>query len=166
MSSSRMSSSDSSSSSPPLPLPPSLPLSLRSFPVPPLQVQIVAQVQNYASPEEFAKMQDLLRRGDIVGVTGSPSRSQAGELSVSPSSMQLLTPNLHALPSAQYPLKDQEVRYRKRYLDLMMNQNVRDIFITRAKVVNYIRKYLDALGFLEVSTLSRSLDSHARGSVD
>ena len=109
-------------------------------------------LRNYASPEEFAKMQDLLRRGDIVGVTGAPSRSQAGELSVSPSSMQLLTPNLHALPSAQYPLKDQEVRYRKRYLDLMMNQNVREIFITRAKVVNYIRKYLDALGFLEVET--------------
>lgn len=66
--------------------------------------------------------------------------------------MVLLTPNLHLLPSAQYPLKDQEVRYRKRYLDLMMNQNVRDIFVTRAKVVNYIRKYLDALGFLEVSS--------------
>lgn len=64
--------------------------------------------------------------------------------------MTLLTPNLHQLPTAHYGLKDVEVRYRKRYLDLMLNQNVRDIFTTRAKVVNYIRKYLDSLGFMEV----------------
>jgi lysyl-tRNA synthetase, class II len=118
----------------------------------PPQVQICAQAQYAPSSEEFAKTHDLFRRGDIVGVIGAPLRSRAGELSISPSQMVLLTPNLHQLPSAHFGLKDQEVRYRKRYLDLMLNNNVREIFVTRAKVVNYVRKYLDSLGFMEVET--------------
>jgi lysyl-tRNA synthetase class 2 len=65
--------------------------------------------------------------------------------------MTLLTPCLKQIPSEHFGLKDQEVRYRKRYLDLMVNDDVRNIFVTRAKVVNYVRKYLDSLGFLEVS---------------
>lgn len=103
-----------------------------------------------ASPEEFAETHDLFRRGDIIGVTGAPYRTIAGALSVSPTSMTLLTPCLKQIPTEHYGLKDQEVRYRKRYLDLMINDNVREIFTTRAKVVNYVRKYLDSLGFLEV----------------
>ncbi len=55
------------------------------------------------------------------------------------------------LPKAHYGLKDQETRFRQRYLDLIMNNNVRDKFIVRAKIVNYVRKYLDDLGFLEVN---------------
>ncbi|KAG1871297.1 lysyl-tRNA synthetase [Suillus subalutaceus] len=99
----------------------------------------------------------LFRRGDIVGVTGHPSRSQKGELSISPSSMVLLAPNLHQLPSAHFGLKDQETRYRKRYLDLIMSPSTRNIFITRARVINYLRRYLDNLGFLEVETPMTSM---------
>jgi lysyl-tRNA synthetase class 2 len=73
-----------------------------------------------------------------------------GELSIAITSIQLLSPCLHQLPGRE-GVTDQETRYRKRYLDLIMNQDTRDVFITRSKVVNYIRKYLDNLGFLEVS---------------
>ncbi|CDZ97587.1 lysine-trna ligase [Phaffia rhodozyma] len=121
------------------------------------KLQICAQAEYAPSPEEFIKTHDLFRRGDIVGVTGSPIRTKTGAISISPSSMTLLTPNLHQLPTAHYGLKDVEIRYRKRYLDLMLNQNVRDIFTTRAKVVNYIRKYLDSLGFMEVETPMMSM---------
>ena len=66
--------------------------------------------------------------------------------------MTLLSPCLHMLPKAiDGGLTDVEARYRKRHLDLILHNNVRDIFITRSKVVNYVRKYLDSLGFLEVS---------------
>lgn len=96
--------------------------------------------------------QQIFRRGDIIGVVGTPSRSQKGELSISPSEMVLLAPNLHQLPSGHFGLKDQETRYRKRYLDLILSDDTRRIFITRSKIINYIRRYLDNLGFLEVET--------------
>lgn len=66
------------------------------------------------------------------------------------SEVKLLSPCLHQLPGRE-GLVDLETRYRKRYLDLIMNPDTRDVFITRSKVVNYVRKYLDNLGFLEVS---------------
>ena len=94
---------------------------------------------------------DLIRRGDIIGVTGLPSRTKMGELSLSISKLQLLAPCLHQLPGRE-GVTDQETRYRKRYLDLIMNPGTRDVFITRAKVINYIRRYLDSLGFLEVGS--------------
>lgn len=106
----------------------------------------------------YEKIHDLLRRGDIVGVTGRPSRTQKGELSISPSEIVLLAPNLHQLPKEHYGgLKDVETRYRKRYLDLILNDDVRQIFITRSKVVNFVRRYLDNLGFLEVGYDEKSL---------
>jgi len=66
--------------------------------------------------------------------------------------MTLLSPCLHMLPSLRYGLKDQEIRYRQRYLDLIMNNENRNIFITRARIVNYVRKFLDERSFLEVET--------------
>lgn len=93
-------------------------------------------------------------------------RTKKGELSVAPRSMVLLAPNLHQLPRAlvtvpskvegeaattQYGFKDQEQRHRKRYLDLIMNNERREVFVKRAKIINYIRRFLDNLGFLEVS---------------
>ena len=66
--------------------------------------------------------------------------------------MVLLSPNLHQLPSGHFGLKDQETRYRKRYLDLILSDDTRRIFITRSKIINYVRRYLDNLGFLEVET--------------
>jgi len=105
------------------------------------------------SEEEFRQIHGLLARGDIVGVIGSPSRSQKGELSISPSKIILLSPCLHMLPKiTDGGLTDPEIRYRKRHVDLIMHDNVKKVFITRSKVVNYVRKYLDSLGFMEVET--------------
>ena len=85
-------------------------------------------------------------------MTGVPSRTKMGELSISPVDVQLLAPNLHQLPTSFYGFKNQEERYRKRYLDLIVNHDTRQIFITRSRAVNYVRKFLDNLGFLEVET--------------
>ncbi|KZT22567.1 lysyl-tRNA synthetase [Neolentinus lepideus HHB14362 ss-1] len=121
------------------------------------KVQIMATLQDAKDPDSFVAMHDLFRRGDIVGVVGTPSRTKKGELSISPSQMVLLAPNLHQLPSAHFGLKDQETRYRKRYLDLIISEDTRRIFITRSKIINYIRRFLDNLGFLEVETPMTSM---------
>lgn len=107
---------------------------------------------NSDAAESFATDHDVIRRGDIIGVTGRPTRTKAGELSLQISSIQLLSPCLHQLPGRE-GLVDIETRYRKRYLDLIVNNDTRNVFITRSKVINYIRKYLDNLGFLEVRHL-------------
>ncbi|CAH7686188.1 hypothetical protein BY996DRAFT_8523443 [Phakopsora pachyrhizi] len=129
------------------------------------KVQVMASANDSKDPENFEAVHDVFRRGDIVGVTGFPSRTKKGELSIFPRSMILLSPNLHQLPRAEttvvteegvtetkFGFKDQEQRHRKRYLDLIMNNEVRDIFITRAKIINHVRRFLDNLGFLEVET--------------
>jgi lysyl-tRNA synthetase class 2 len=102
------------------------------------------------SPEAYENIHDILRRGDVVGVAGRPSRTQKGQLSISASEVVLLAPNLHQLPKEYYGLKDLETRYRKRYLDLILNDDVRHIFVTRSKVISYMREYLDNRGFIEV----------------
>ncbi|GAA6005984.1 hypothetical protein JCM10207_007297 [Rhodosporidiobolus poonsookiae] len=116
------------------------------------KIQVMANASESESPEDFEALHGLFRRGDIIGLTGSPMRTKRGELSLSPKSAVLLSPNLHQLPKEHFGFKDQEQRHRKRYLDLIMNQDRRDVFIKRARIINYIRKFLDNLGFLEVET--------------
>uniref|UniRef100_A0A5S6R4K0 Lysine--tRNA ligase n=1 Tax=Trichuris muris TaxID=70415 RepID=A0A5S6R4K0_TRIMR len=117
------------------------------------RLQVMANAKNYeAGEEEFLRVNETIRRGDIIGCIGYPSRTKKGELSIVPKEMQLLTPCLHMLPHLHYGLKNQETRYRMRYLDLMINDHVRQIFVRRAQIVNYLRKYFDGLGFLEVET--------------
>lgn len=115
-------------------------------------LQIMSDANTYENPEEFAKVNATLRRGDIVGVRGFPTRSKTGELSISPQKLQLLTPCFHMLPKSFYGLKDQDVRYRQRYLDLIMNQQIRKTFLVRSQVINFIRNYLDSRDFIEVET--------------
>lgn len=115
-----------------------------------LKIQIMASSQD--SDSDFLAQHSILQRGDIVGVSGCPGKSKRGELSIFPKNISLLTPCLRTLPKANYGFKDQEQRYRMRYLDLIMNNNVRDKFITRARIINYLRKFLDSRGFLEVET--------------
>ncbi|CAG8595940.1 747_t:CDS:2, partial [Paraglomus occultum] len=98
-----------------------------------VKIQIMAQAQD--SERDFAEVHDILRRGDIVGVRGCPGKSKRGELSIFPKDLVLLSPCLHMLPKAHYGFKDQESRYRQRYLDLIMNNPVREKFIIRAKIV-------------------------------
>ncbi|KAJ3896921.1 hypothetical protein GG344DRAFT_36001 [Lentinula edodes] len=121
------------------------------------KVQIMANQQDAADPDSFISTHEIFKRGDVVGVVGTPSRTKKGELSISPSTMVLLAPNLHQLPSSHFGLKDQETRYRKRYLDLIISENTRRIFVTRSKIINYIRRFLDDLGFMEVETPITSL---------
>ncbi|ORY94386.1 lysyl-tRNA synthetase [Syncephalastrum racemosum] len=114
------------------------------------KIQIMASAQD--SEEDYAAIHDLLRRGDIVGVRGVPGKTKRGELSIFPKTVQLLSPCLRMLPKAHYGFKDQELRYRQRYLDLIMNTNVRDKFITRSKMISYLRNFLNERDFLEVET--------------
>ncbi|XP_003380754.1 lysyl-tRNA synthetase [Trichinella spiralis] len=117
------------------------------------RLQIMANGKFYKTGEaEFLRINEAVRRGDIVGCIGHPSRTKKGELSIIPTELVLLTPCLHMLPHLHYGLKNQETRYRMRYLDLIINNNVRNIFIRRSQILNYIRKYLDSIGFLEVET--------------
>ena len=101
---------------------------------------------------DFDEMHSILRRGDIIGVVGSPGRTNAGELSVFAEDVILLAPCMHMLPKAHYGFKDQESRYRQRYLDMIMNENVRQKFMTRSNIIRAVRRFLDDRGFLEVET--------------
>ncbi|BFZ56978.1 lysyl-tRNA synthetase [Savitreella phatthalungensis] len=119
------------------------------------RIQIMCQVQDCAEGKDFVQMHEIIKRGDIVGVRGypgvtSPKGREGGELSVFCQEITLLTPTLHLLPKGS--LKDVETRYRQRYLDLIMNPQSRDVFITRTRIIQYIRRFLDARDFLEVET--------------
>ncbi|TPX35288.1 lysine---tRNA ligase [Synchytrium microbalum] len=115
-----------------------------------VKVQVMANFQDCEA--DFATQHRVLSRGDIIGVRGYPGKSKKGELSIFPKEVTLLAPCLHNLPKAHFGFRDQESRYRMRYLDLIMNNEVRDKFIARSKVINYVRRFLDNLGFLEVET--------------
>lgn len=143
------------------------------------KVQVMADASKSELDEaEFSKFHSSVKRGDIVGVTGFPGKTKRGELSIFPKSFVVLSHCLHMMPRQKagpgsenanlkktdawvpgstrnpetYILKDQETRYRQRYLDLMLNSEVRQVFKTRSKIVTYIRKFLDDLDFLEVET--------------
>lgn len=122
-----------------------------------MQVQIMCQFQDCAEGRDYLAMHDLIKRGDIVGIKGYPGRSaprgrEDGELSVFCNEIILLSPSLHMLPKAQPGLTNQETRFRQRYLDLIMNNSTRNIFIMRTKIVKYVRKFLDERDFMEVET--------------
>ncbi len=90
--------------------------------------------------------------GDIVGASGTLFRTRTGELTVKADELLLLTKSLRPLPEKYHGLTDVELRYRQRYLDLIMNAETRQVFETRARIVQFVRSYLDALDFLEVET--------------
>lgn len=98
--------------------------------------------------EVFKKL-DL---GDILGVEGEVFRTQKGEISVHVRHFEYLSKSLNPLPEKWHGLKDVELRYRQRYVDLIVNPEVRDVFIKRSRIIKEIRNYLDNLGFLEVET--------------
>ena len=93
-----------------------------------------------------------VRLGDVVGVVGRPAKSRRGEPSLIVDELTILARNTSPLPDTFHGLTDQETRYRKRYLDLMMDEASREVFLLRAKVVTAIRRYLDEEGFVEVET--------------
>jgi lysyl-tRNA synthetase, class II len=90
--------------------------------------------------------------GDVVGAAGRPAKSRRGEPSLAVDELTVLAHNRSPLPDTFHGLTDTETRYRKRYLDLLMNEESRDLFLLRTKVVSSIRRYLDGEGFVEVET--------------
>jgi len=103
--------------------------------------------------DDFEEIHGLVKRGDVIGVVGYPQRTGRGELSIVPHKVELLAPCLRQLPNAKGGVLNQQTRYRQRYLDLITaTAGARDIFIARARIIGYIRSFLEAQGFLEVET--------------
>ena len=90
--------------------------------------------------------------GDIVGVDGVVFKTEAGEITVRATDLVLLSKSLQILPEKFHGLKDPDLRYRQRYVDLIMNPEIKDTFIKRSKIISAIREFLDTRGFLEVDT--------------
>ena len=103
-------------------------------------------------PAASCQLSALLDIGDFLSVSGELFKTKSGELTVLVKDFKLLSKSLRPLPSQWYGLKDVEERYRKRYLDLLMNPEVVEVFKVRAKVVTLLRKYLNEHGFMEVET--------------
>lgn len=114
------------------------------------QIQLFVK-KDVLGDEEYERFKKL-DIGDIVGATGEVFTTQTGEISLRVDKITLLAKSLQPLPEKFHGLQDTDIRYRQRYVDLIMNTDVRDTFIKRSKIVSSIRRYLDAQGFLEVET--------------
>jgi lysyl-tRNA synthetase class 2 len=108
------------------------------------------RIQVICDASKTGELEVLL--GDVVGVTGRPARSRRGEHSVLATDVEVLSRNRSPLPDTFHGLTDVELRYRKRYLDLMMNEDTRNDFVLRSRIVTAVRAYLDGEGFVEVET--------------
>ena len=108
---------------------------------------------------------DLLDRGDVVGVSGEPFRTKTGELTIAVQSLRVLSKALRPLPEKWHGLTDPEMRYRRRYVDMMVNRPVLDTLLLRSRIIAGIRRYLDDRGYVEVETptlLTVAGGAHAR----
>ncbi len=114
------------------------------------KIQIFNHKENLS--EENLQVLKLLDIGDIVGFYGTIRRTPRGELSIKSTEIKLLTKSLLPLPEKFHGLTDIETRYRQRYVDLIVNENVRDTFRKRSLIIQKVRSYLTNLGFLEVET--------------
>ena len=114
------------------------------------RIQLFNKV-NELGEENYAKVKKM-DIGDIVGVEGTIFKTQSGEISIRTKSVVLLSKSLQILPEKWHGLKDPDLRYRQRYVDLIMNPEIKDTFIKRSKIISAIREFLDTRGFLEVDT--------------
>lgn len=114
------------------------------------RIQVYVRI-NDVGEDDFAafKKWDI---GDIVGIEGLVFRTRRGEISVHAHKIELLSKSLLPLPEKFHGLVDKELRYRQRYVDLIMNPDVKDTFYKRSRIISEVRKYLDARGYLEVDT--------------
>jgi lysyl-tRNA synthetase class 2 len=114
-----------------------------------------ARIQLYARADQLGDDYaafTALDVGDFIGVTGEMFRTRTGQLTVAVKSFTFLSKSLRPLPEKWHGLKDVETRYRQRYVDLVVNPEVRDIFLLRSRIIRALRTFLDARGFLEVET--------------
>lgn len=114
-----------------------------------------AEIQIFLQKNQLGDEYDLLKLidvGDIIGVTGTPMRTKTEELSITADSFQILTKSILPLPEKWHGLTNVEQRHRQRYLDLIVNDESRQIFLKRTKIISTMRSFLDNLGFIEVET--------------
>jgi lysyl-tRNA synthetase class 2 len=114
-----------------------------------LQIYLRQDIVGEASFKDF---EETIDPGDLLGVRGRLFRTNTGELTVEVKEWFLLAKSLHPLPEKWHGLKDVEVRYRQRYLDLIANEHARKVFFLRSRLISELRRFLDAKGFLEVET--------------
>ena len=112
-------------------------------------IQVFARKDVLEDKYEEVKGLDI---GDIVGVKGIVFKTEAGEITVRATDLTLLSKSLQILPEKFHGLKDPDLRYRQRYVDLIVNPEVKDVFVLRSKIISEIRKFLENRGFLEVET--------------
>ena len=117
-----------------------------------LKGNIQSYVARDSIGEESYKAFKKMDIGDIVGITGEVFKTKTGEISIHASVVTLLSKSLQVLPEKFHGLTNTDMRYRQRYVDLIMNPEVKDTFIKRSKIISTIRKYLDGQGFMEVET--------------
>ncbi len=113
------------------------------------------KIQIYLRKEILGEQYNLVKKmdmGDFIGVEGRLFRTKTGELTIESEKLTFLTKSIRPLPEKWHGLKDVEIRYRQRYLDLIVNTKVKDVFIKRAMLIKSIRRFLDGKGFLEVET--------------
>jgi lysyl-tRNA synthetase class 2 len=113
------------------------------------------RIQLYLTANDLGESYDAFKGwdiGDIVGCSGTLTRTRTGELSVKAASLRLLTKSLRPLPDKFHGLSDVEQRYRQRYVDLIVNPEAREVFVKRSKIISAMRGWLDARRFLEVET--------------
>ena len=106
----------------------------------------------YALPQAPQMFKQLLDLGDIIGITGTPMKTMTGQVTIKVTDFVILAKSLIPLPEKFHGLADEEIRARKRYLDLMVNKESRTTFIERIKIIQYIREYMASKNFLEVET--------------
>ncbi|MCV9952277.1 lysine--tRNA ligase [Paenibacillus sp. BT-177] len=117
-----------------------------------LSGRIQIYVRQDTVPEANYKAFGILDLGDIVGVKGVLFKTKTGETTIKVLDIEVLSKSLYPLPEKYHGLKDVELRYRQRYVDLVMNPEVQKTFITRSRIIQSMRRYLDSLGYLEVET--------------
>ena len=117
-----------------------------------LKGNIQSYVARDSIGEEAYKEFRKLDIGDIIGLTGTVFTTKTGEISIHATSVTLLSKSLQVLPEKYHGLTNTDMRYRQRYTDLIMNEDVKKTFVLRSRIISCIRRYLDDLGFLEVET--------------
>lgn len=117
-----------------------------------LSGKIQIYVRKDAIEENQYSAFEILDIGDIIGVTGHVFKTKTGETSVKVTDMQVLSKSLYPLPDKFHGLKDVEMRYRQRYVDLIMSEDVKKTFVARSRIITAMRRYLDSKGYLEVET--------------
>ena len=117
-----------------------------------LKGMIQCYVARDAVAEEPYKEFKKLDVGDIIGVKGEVFRTKTGEISIHAAELTLLSKSLQVLPEKYHGMTNRDLRYRQRYVDLIMNMEAKDTFIKRSKIISTIRRYLDSQGFMEVET--------------